>query len=294
MKILMLIPVWRRPEVVAMFMRHFHDNPCPYAKVTPLFILSPEDTAYRQVLKIIEGQEYCETENHPLGRKKNYGLKYAFNLKWDYLMDMGSDDVYTPVLWSLYEDMFRAKVPYFGVRNLYVYDSLTDRALFVEGYHINRYDEVTAIGPGRCISREVALRCFPLWDDNAPFGMDGHSDKKIIDSGVKCMVIDNKNLPTVCDVKSGVALTPLEYFDDFAQPVTPEFVKDAFDLWCMEPDISDYEGFHKEVRKVSNQTKNVAEAFNIVNEAHEHIHGYKKYSSYGSYKVAVTRKNKKG
>lgn len=294
MKILMLIPIWKRPEIVSIFMRHFIDNQCPYARVQPLFILSPEDTAYRQVLKIIEGYDYCECENRPLGRKKNYGLHYALeNFKWDYLMDMGSDDVYTDVMWMLYEEMFKVKIPYFGLRNLYVYDYLTDSAMFVNGYHINKLDEITAIGPGRCVRRDVVLKNYPLWDDEAPFGMDGYSDYKIQKSGVRCDVIDNKNTPTVCDVKSGISLTPMEFFNDFAEPVTPEFVKDAFDLWCMQPDLSDAEGFHREVRKVSMQTKNVGEAFDIVNNAHEHIYGYKRYSTYDSYKTQVSKRNKK-
>ena len=54
------------------------------------------------------GIDYVEHDNLPLGRKKNFGLTEAFKKDWDYLIELGSDDVLKTELLELYRPYFQS------------------------------------------------------------------------------------------------------------------------------------------------------------------------------------------
>jgi hypothetical protein len=263
-------------------------------ELVPLFVISPEDIEYRAMKILTEGYETVECPNIPLGFKKNAGLKYALGMSWDYYMDMGSDDVWTPRLWELYEPYFREQNPYFGLKNCYKYSVLLDRGGFVEGYHLTPFnDDVTAMGPGRCIRRDVVESNYPLWNDTAPFGMDGYSDEKIQSAGVICTVVDNERLPVICGTKSGICLTPFDDVEDRMDTVDTTWLKDVFDLWGVSMDTTTLDGFHTTVCRVSKETRTIGDAFEVVNQAHEVRTGDKRYANLESYKVQISKRNRR-
>jgi hypothetical protein len=289
-----MVPCWHRPEVVNMFVNHMERTPCDYAELIPYFVLSPEDPDYSKLLDITAGYSRTCTTNAPLGRKKNEGLRMATALQWDYYMDMGSDDIYTTLLFDYLKPFLIAGEPYFGILHTYSYNPYLNEAVYLPNYHIGMNQEVTAQGQGRCIRRDVVERCMPLWDDGAPFGMDGYSNERIESNGYKCKPIDNGREPLVCQVKSNVCLTCWENFEDLSEPANVDWLRRAFLLEresCY--DFRDFYDFHTAVLKISNQTQNKEEAFNLMNKAHEVRTGEVRYSSYDSYKVTVSRKFKK-
>ena len=111
-KILMLVAVWRRPEILAMFINNLERVQCDYAEVLPFFILSPEDPELNQVEALTDGYLSTFAKNDPLGEKLNIGLLQALELDWNYMIGMGSDDLFTIHMWQQSEDYFMTGEPY--------------------------------------------------------------------------------------------------------------------------------------------------------------------------------------
>jgi hypothetical protein len=293
MKILLYVPCWHRPEIVAMFVRNMKSNLPDYAEVVPYFVLSQEDPDCQTLTRITEGYDRTYTTNTPLGRKKNIGLQRATALEWDYLMDMGSDDIFTGQLWGHLKPYLLSGQEYFGILHTYSYNPYLNKAVYMPNYHIAYNDQVTAQGQGRCIRRDVVEKCMPLWDSSAPFGMDGYSHERIEGNGYRCQLIDNGREPLVCQVKTYTCLTCWEQLEELCEPVNEEWVKDFFNLdvtACF--DLTDFDIFYTTVYRVSGEVGNRREAFNLVNEAYRSQTGSTRYATYDSFKTIVSRKFK--
>lgn len=291
MRILLSIPVWKRPEILDNTIKHLEGTLCDYAEVMPYFIISPEDEHCNTLTAMTEGYRRTFIKNNPFGHKKNEGLKRALALEWDYFMEIGSDNIYTSKLWDIYKPYFDNKTEFFGLKNLYVYEPYLNKAVFVEGYHIGWDNKDTALGVNRCIRRDVVERCVPLWDDAAPFGMDGYSDYKIRGAGYECTVIDAGRDPIICGVAANVCLTAWMQWEECGVAVDVDYVRKAFDL-CAGHDLRTFEDFHSAVLRCS-QDMRKPEAFNLINEAYRSQHGEVRYANYESYRKVVSRKYKR-
>ncbi len=85
-------------------------------------------------------------KNDPLGEKKNHGLNEAMKLKWDYLIEIGSDDLVKNELIEKYLPLM-GKYEMFGTKDSVIINSETGQC--------NRLKSDTPYGLGRCISRKV-------------------------------------------------------------------------------------------------------------------------------------------
>lgn len=289
-KILMLVAVWRRPEILAMFINNLERVQCDYAEVLPFFILSPEDPELNQVEALTDGYLSTFAKNDPLGEKLNIGLLQALELDWNYMIGMGSDDLFTIHMWQQLEDYFMTGEPYFGFINFHAYDYYGGRAKFIPEYHLNLNDELTCIGPGRCLRRDVIETVIPLYPA-IHSGLDGNSDKKLQAAGFKPALIDNGNIPTICDVKTNCHLTPWEYFDDMGEDVDGQFIQDVFCIRkpCKAMPLDE---FHMQVLKGATEITR-KESFEQRNYEHYEAYGKLRYSSIESYKTVISRKHKK-
>ena len=295
MKILMMIPCYRRPEITRMFVWHMEQTLPSYAKLIPYFIISPEDPEHKNLLKIIDGYDYFEYKNDKLGEKKNAGLQNAMLMDWDYYMDMGSDNLWTSLMWQFYEDKFNNGVPYFGLKNIYSIELTLCRALFSESYHMDQNNKPTAIGVGRCIRRDIVQDVAPLWRDDWHRGMDGISHYNITKKGYECEVIDNGKLPTVLDIKSP---TNLNVFMNMERDGNKADVKQVYEWFGLnqfhvwnythtgEVPFSD---FRDEVLRRVNIYGSQKEAFQSINDTLPE----KRYANYDVYRTTQTRKLKK-
>jgi hypothetical protein len=91
-------------------------------------------------------------ENEPLGAKKNHGLTEAMKLEWDYLIEVGSDDIIKDELLVLYNKYF-GEYEMFGTKDSVIINS--------EDGMCRRLVSDTPYGLGRCISRKVIQdHCF--------------------------------------------------------------------------------------------------------------------------------------
>lgn len=146
--------------------------------------------------------EYCFYKNEPVGEKKNFGLAEAYKKEWDYLIEIGSDDL-------LKDEYLKAMAPYFGVHDLLgighvVYINSEDGAC-------RRYQTRTSFGLGRAISRKAIDKVgTKLWADRLNKGMDNNSNFFFARHGVlEKKVISSE--PLAIDIKGPDNIWPFNY-----------------------------------------------------------------------------------
>jgi hypothetical protein len=95
------------------------------------------------------GFKFFWYENFPVGRKLNAALTHAMQFDWDYLMQLGSDDIILPGIMQHYQPYFDTGTDVFGVDNCIFVHQETGRAKWF------KYNKPDIIGAGRCISRKA-------------------------------------------------------------------------------------------------------------------------------------------
>lgn len=147
MRIRILIPLWKRPEVTEF---------C-FEGVKRLQAESKHDIEVSCVLSEPEFIEMCDrfkfnwvfSENLPLGNKMNQGIKSTLKFKYDYLMVMNSDNVIkTELIDEVYTPFFESLNPYFGIDKVTYVNWKTKEAREV------KYD-FTVLGIGKMLHRTV-------------------------------------------------------------------------------------------------------------------------------------------
>ena len=144
-KILILIPVWKRPEITEICFSGLDRIRKHRANIEILAVISENEYKARCDTHEIE---YTFFENQPLGAKKNHGLKVALDKDWDYLIELNSDDLIKNELLDIYDTLNH---DYLALRNFCFLDSKTLRLKEVESK--------TAYGIGRRYSRRAVESC---------------------------------------------------------------------------------------------------------------------------------------
>lgn len=142
MKILIFLAAWKRPEITEICFMGINRLKKRFP-IDSLCVIS-EDSMIPLCEKY--GIRWTMHENLPLGAKKNHGLNEAMKLEWDYLIEIGSDDLVKDELIELYQQYF-GKYDCFGTKDSIVINSETGECI--------RLKSDTPYGLGRCISRKV-------------------------------------------------------------------------------------------------------------------------------------------
>ncbi len=228
MKILILIPLWKRPEVVELCFKNIGWFRIMTSwSIEILAIISPEDPNIMELEELCWAYniEKCYFPNQPLGEKHNAGINYALQkFDFDYLMNFGSDDLIHPSISDLYQPYFNEKTPIFGINSLFFYDLDTKKTFFFK-----TYTEDYAIGAGRMISRalldKMKFRGIEMYENSIMRSCDGNSANRILSwTGVKNTVINCGKFPYIVDVKTATNInhiiqieshkSQIEYFPD--------------------------------------------------------------------------------
>ena len=147
MKVLVFLAVWKRPEITEIcFMginRLIKNSRLP---VEAFAVISEESMIPLCNKYNIKWTFY---KNDPLGEKKNHALNEAMKLEWDYLLEIGSDDLVKDELVELYAPYF-GKYDLFGTKDAVIINSADGMC--------RRLKSDTTYGLGRCMSRK-ALEC---------------------------------------------------------------------------------------------------------------------------------------
>lgn len=189
MKLLIYTAVWKRPEITEicfMGLKRLGQQ--------ALAVISEVD-----MIPLCEkyGVEWVMHENHPLGEKKNAGLERAREIDFDFLIEIGSDDLILNELINQYQKFF-VKYDFIGV---------CDAAYInAETLECRREIGTTPYGAGRAISkRALELVDYELWP-KANRGLDKYSLNKLYNKGIKYWQIPPIDYPLVIDIKSPVNL----------------------------------------------------------------------------------------
>lgn len=97
------------------------------------------------------GIEFIEYENLPVGMKKNAGLDEVLKKDFDYLIELGSDDLILNEMLDLYEPVMKSGDDFFGARKLLMIDATDGNCRQIE------FDEGTAQGLGRGMSKRMLM-----------------------------------------------------------------------------------------------------------------------------------------
>lgn len=192
MKLLIYTAVWKRPEITEIcFMGIKRLQKVSGFDISALAVISEVD-----MIPLCEkyGIEWCMTANNPLGAKKNYGLSQSKDKDFDFLIEIGSDDLILDDL--LYDYRKFKKYDFFGV---------CDAAYInAENLECRRLQTEAVYGAGRAISKNLLEKMgYKLWS-NRNRGMDKNSVMSIYNAGFKYWQIPPHEYPLVVDIKSSV------------------------------------------------------------------------------------------
>lgn len=148
-KILLFFAVWQRPEILQICCEGVK-RLCSYKPekfdITPFAVASPDDPA----IQVLEKYEipFTLAPNDFLGKKKNIGLKTALeNVSFDFMLEMGSDDLISNKLLDLYEHLFAEEKLCWGPDSCYFVNA--------ENGQIAKWKTDLVIGAGRVVHRSV-------------------------------------------------------------------------------------------------------------------------------------------
>jgi len=198
------LAVWKRPEITELcFMGIQRLKKHPNYDISAFAVISePEMASLCNRYEI----NWVLTSNYPVGKKKNYGLKHLANYEFDYLLEIGSDDLIT-------NDLLTQYLPYY---DQYEFFGISD-AVYIEsenGECRRHISQKTTYGAGRVISRRLLeMMDFNIWADELSRGLDNSSVANIYSkTKVKFHKIEPTDEPGLIDVKSDENLWKFNYF----------------------------------------------------------------------------------
>lgn len=290
-KIVLLVPVYKRPEILLLFIRHLKRNLPDYAELKPVFIVSPEDPNIENVNWLLKGQDIFYYKNQPLGEKMNAGVNYIKRYDFDYLMNIGSDNIWTGLLWELYKPYFESKNKFFGINDFHCMNYLTGEFILIKNYNTAPDDSPAPIGACRMIHKSI-LPESDLYRKEWLWGMDGSSMFTLWNNGHRPEVVETNGLPVVLNIMSRTNLTQWEEFTRFTEcnriKMRQAFGLDAFTIIESVPAHS-LQQFNDEVSKQVNDCGTRRAAFEKVNEEYRQMVGVPRYKSYDSFKTVVSK-----
>lgn len=170
MKLLIYTAGWKRPEITEIcFMGIKRLQQVPGFEISAFAVIS-EDSMIPLCEKY--GVEWCIHENLPLGAKKNYGAKQALKHDFDYLIEIGSDDLLKNEVLTAY----KWDAPVIGLMDFALVN--TDN-----GVCKRISTQIPKYGAGRAIKRFV-IESFEIWNPKVSRGMDNVSAVTLGKAGI--------------------------------------------------------------------------------------------------------------
>lgn len=203
-KLKIFLAVWKRPEITELcFMGIQRIKNHPAYDISAFAIISePEMIPLCEQYNI----DWVITDNLPLGKKKNYGLKQLSNYDFDFLMEIGSDDLITNNLLDQYLPYFENH-QFFGISDvIYIESENGECRRLIAGK--------TTYGAGRIISKKLLESMnYNLWRNDLNRGLDNNSILNIeTKTGVKFNKVPASDEPGIIDVKSNENIWKFNYF----------------------------------------------------------------------------------
>lgn len=216
-KILIFLAVWKRPEITELCFRGIERlRMHPDFEIDTLAVISePEMVDLCRKYKI----NFTIHANEPLGKKKNAGLHCAREHEFEYLMEIGSDDLILNELLDSYKEFISQGVDFFGIRDAGYICSETGSCRRLATNN-------ATYGAGRMISRKLLERCnFTLWRDHLSKGLDNFSVFALMKHGVEYKKVKAMDFPGVIDVKGPDNIWPFNHLVGVPYDIEKIFAK---------------------------------------------------------------------
>lgn len=159
MKILIYLATWQRIDITKICYANLHIFIAQNPQFSFEVMVVCSETEH-VVLAKQNGFNACITDNFPVGAKLNYGLQQALSLQWDYILQIGSDDILNPLLMQHYLPYMQQQHHIIGINSCIYIDMAIKQA---KQFTYPEPDKV--IGAGRIISREAienAAVCYTI------------------------------------------------------------------------------------------------------------------------------------
>jgi len=169
-KIMILLPIWKREKITRICL----DNLKELQKDFNIDVICVVSEQWSKLAAFEYGFRYVEAPNECIGAKMNIGVREAIKFDFDYMMNLGSDDIITKELFDIYEPYFKDGLKMFGSRRVTFIDS--------ESKEVKRNDYQAMIGAGRCIRKDIIVEVLKSGEmyDKVQKGLDFNSQAKFI------------------------------------------------------------------------------------------------------------------
>jgi hypothetical protein len=147
-KILFFLAVWKRPEITELCFMGLQ-RLMKHTGARTMAVISE-----KSMIPLCKkyGIDFIEHENEPLGRKKNAGLTAAMKMDFDYLIELGSDDLILDTLFEYYLPLMRSGEDFFGSNKILFVDATSGET---RSYTAHESEYGYGWGLGRCMSRKM-------------------------------------------------------------------------------------------------------------------------------------------
>lgn len=290
-KILALVPVWKRPEILLLFQRHLRRTIPEWVDLQSVYIVSPEDPELEAIKWLLKNEDVFYYKNNPLGEKMNAGVNYVKRYEFDYLMNIGSDNIFTVILWELYQQYFERDVDIFGINDFHSLNYDTGEFILIKNYNTAPDDSPAPIGAGRMIHKSI-LPSGDLYQKEWLWGMDGCSLFTLWELGYRTEVVETYGMAVMLNIMTRTNLTQWE---EFQNPIECNRIKlralFGLDSYKVMDDIPKHkiDCFNEAVNKNVSSCGSRKAAFEKVNEEYRQTIGETRFKNYSSFKVAVSK-----
>jgi hypothetical protein len=230
-KLLFFLAVWKRPEITEIcFMGLNRLKKLGRFHVEHFAVISE-----KSMIPLCEkyGIDWCMHENLPLGAKKNYGLTQAMKKDFDYLIEIGSDDI----LKNEFLDLYKYDCDVLALADFIMMNTVDGECRRLTKRH-------AYYGVGRAISKRalsslLSHGMYQLWNDRINHGLDNQSTFFLAKRGFLEKRISSPE-PVAIDLKSSVNIWPfqkigIEYPTEKAlEGLSEEEVRAIKSLACVE------------------------------------------------------------
>lgn len=192
-KILVLLPIWGRMNITELCLSNIKKLQ-KYYSIDVLCVVSEQ---WAKLMAFKYGFKYVEVSNDDLGHKMNVGVERALKIDFDYMMNLGSDDIITKELLDEYKEQMDNNSPMFGITKVCFFDSKTKELKEVNYGHL--------IGAGRMIRKDIIEKLavtndkVTMYDKGLKNGLDNNSRKRFMSVAMRELSL-NGNM--IIDIKS--------------------------------------------------------------------------------------------
>lgn len=171
-KTVILLPIWGRKAITTLCLKNLKRLKDKYN----FEVMCVVSESWAKMESFNCGFRWIEVSNDDLGHKMNVGVEEVMKLDFDYMMNLGSDDIINEKLFEIYEPYIKKEVGMFGITEVTFIDSQSKETKICD-YQI-------LIGAGRMISKKY-LEQFVIvdgksimYDKGISKGLDINSMKK--------------------------------------------------------------------------------------------------------------------